>query len=103
MELEDKETSADGMQHPSVSLPEQPSCTDEEHSSLDIPLQRRVFVIKKRSHIPNAKNTRNFKMKKPMPKDKNRKHYYPINICTATEGKMLNEKHFRYKHFSLNL
>lgn len=28
-------------------------------------------------------------MKKPMSTDKTTKHYYSINICTATEGKML--------------
>lgn len=28
-------------------------------------------------------------MKKPMSTDKTTKHYYSINICTATEGKTL--------------
>lgn len=47
MELKDKETSTDGMQHLSVSLPWQPSYIGEEHSLLDTTKQKHGFATKK--------------------------------------------------------
>lgn len=49
------------------------------------------FLYQKPLHIPNAgkNNVRTLKIKKPMPTDKTTNHGYSINICTATEGKML--------------